>query len=199
MLWKKEIGIPIPKESNPENNDQLRLISLTKFLSKTFEAFLVEWILKIVAPKLDPSQFGGIKGNSLTHYLIYLVNFILVNLESRTPTAVMTAIIDFSKAFNRMSHSRIITLMYKLGLPGWLLRMIASHLSRRTLIVKYQNSEYKKIPTYNKQLRLFNRRNLVSLEEIFKQAINRNFFTSHNICFCGNGHFVDLFAGSYNF
>ena len=43
--WKKEYGTPIPKVPNPESNDQHRLISLTKFLSKVFEAFLVDWIL----------------------------------------------------------------------------------------------------------------------------------------------------------
>ena len=142
-IWKKEYGIPIPKVTNPENNDQLRLISLTKFLSKTFEAFLVEWILDIIGPSLDPTQFGGMKGNSLTHYLIHMINFILVNLDSPKPTAVMAAIIDFSKAFNRLSHSKIITIMHDLGLPGWLLKIIASYLSERTLVVKYKGSTSK--------------------------------------------------------
>ena len=134
-MWKKEYAVPIPKESDPENNDQLRLISLTKFLSKTFESFLVEWILEVIGPKLDPLQFGGIKGNSLTHYLIHLINFILCHLDSTAPTAVMAIIIDFTKSFNRMSHSRIITIMSEMGLPGWLLKIIASYLSNRTCLL----------------------------------------------------------------
>ena len=44
--WKKEYGTPIPKVDSPEENDDIRLISLSRFLSKTLEAFLVEWILK---------------------------------------------------------------------------------------------------------------------------------------------------------
>ena len=34
--------------------------------------------------------------------------------------------------------------MYELGLPGWLLRIIASYLSGRKLIVKYGKSESEK-------------------------------------------------------
>ena len=65
--WKTEYGTAIPKVPNPETLDDTRLLSLTKFTSKLFEAFLVQWILEIVGPDLDPSQFGGLKGNSITH------------------------------------------------------------------------------------------------------------------------------------
>ena len=119
--WKKEYATPIKKVTDPEDNNDLRLISLTKFLSKVFEGFIAEWILHIVGPQLDPGQFGGLRGNSITHYLIHLINFILSNQESTSPVAVLAAIIDFSKAFNRMSSKRIITIMYEMNIPGWLL------------------------------------------------------------------------------
>ena len=142
--WKIEYGTAIPKIPNPETLDDTRLISLTKFTSKIFESFLVQWILEIVGPDLDPSQFGGLKGNSITHLLIHLINFILANLDSPEPTAVLAAIIDFSKAFNRMSHARIIKIMDEIGLPGWMLKLLASYLSERVLIVRYKGSSSSK-------------------------------------------------------
>ena len=116
------------------------MISLTNFCSKIFESFIAEWLLKIVLGKLDPGQFGGLKGNGITHYLIHFINFILANLDSRDSTAVLASIIDFSKAFNRMSHNRLIIIMHELNIPGWLLRLTSSYLSNRKLIVRYKGS-----------------------------------------------------------
>ena len=74
---------------------------------------------------------------STTHYLIHLINFILADLDSYEPTAVIALIVDYAKAFNRMSHTRLITIMFELGVPGWLLKLTASYLSNRTLVVRY--------------------------------------------------------------
>ena len=146
--WKKEYATPIPKIPNPLTNDDLRLISLTKFSSKIFEKFIAEWISEIVGPNLDPAQFGGLKGNAISHYLIHLINFILSNMDSPKPTAVLTAVIDFSKAFNRISHKRIIEIMHEMCIPGWLLKLTISYLTQRTLVVRYKGctSTEKKMP-----------------------------------------------------
>ena len=37
--WRTEYGVPLQKKSNPEDENQLRIISLTSFFSKTFENF----------------------------------------------------------------------------------------------------------------------------------------------------------------
>ena len=37
-----------------------------------------------------------------------------------------------------MSHTRIIVIMHKLGVPAWLLKLTASYLSERTLVVRYK-------------------------------------------------------------
>ena len=131
---------PSSKNFKPTELDELRLISLTKFISKTFEHFIFEWLLEIVGPQLDPGQFGGIKGNSTTHYLIHLVNFILANLENRAPTAVLAVITDFKKAFNRMSHLKVMIVMHEMGFPGWLLKIMGFYLSNRSMLVRYQGS-----------------------------------------------------------
>ena len=73
--WKREYVTPIGKVPQPENEDDLRPIALTAFFSKVMERFVVMWLLEIIGDKLDFRQYGGTKGNSISHYLIELVNF----------------------------------------------------------------------------------------------------------------------------
>ena len=74
-------------QPNPVNEDQLRIISLTSYLSKQFEQFIVIWLLKYVSSQMDWGQYGGIKGTSISHYLIDFVNYILFNQDLSIPQA----------------------------------------------------------------------------------------------------------------
>ena len=118
--WKLEFGTPLKKIPNPQTEDDLRIISLTSFFSKVMEKFVVEWLMKFIGDQLDPKQFGGLKGNSISHYMIELIDFILYNQDYNLPIAVLACAIDFSKAFNRQSHNILITKLSDMGVPGWL-------------------------------------------------------------------------------
>ena len=98
---KREYVTPLGKAPYPESEDDLRPIALTPFFSKVMEQFVVGWLLEIIGEKIDFRQYGGIKGNSICHYLIELINFILYNQDDNEPTAVLACLVDFSKAFNR--------------------------------------------------------------------------------------------------
>ena len=126
----------------------MRIISLTNFLSKGFEKFVMKWLLSYIAHKIDRNQFGGLKGNSVTHYLVELINFILYNQDLKDPHAVLATLVEFSKAFNRVNHNIVITTLSKMGVPGWLLKIVASFLSERELIVRFKGrtSSRQKMP-----------------------------------------------------
>ena len=87
---------------------------------------------------MDPRQFGGLKGNSISHYLIELINFILYNLDYDLPIAVLACTVDFSKAFNRQSHNILITKLSDMGVPGWLLQIVMGFLTEREMVVRYK-------------------------------------------------------------
>ena len=146
--WRVEYGIPLQKVKDPNNEDQLRIISLTAFLSKVMEKFVMEWLLFYIGDRIDWRQYGGQKGSSTAHYLIELINFILYNQDLKEPQAVLAVMIDFSKAFNRQDHKILLTLLCDLGVPGWLLKIVASFLKNRELILKYQGctARSKKLP-----------------------------------------------------
>ena len=141
LMWRTEYGIPLQKQSNPENEDQLRIISLTSFFSKTFEHFIIEWLMKYVGDKIDPNQYGGQRQNSITHYLIEYINFVLYNQDMSNPRAVLALMVDFKKAFNRQNHNKLVTLLNDMGVPGWLLSIIIGFLSDRELILRYKGGQ----------------------------------------------------------
>ena len=112
------------------------------------ENFVVMWLLEFIGHKIDIRQYGGRKGNSTSHYLIELINFILYNQDSTEPTAVLACLVDFEKAFNRQDHSILITKLSDMGVPSWLLKIVISFLQNRSMIVRYKGaqSNKKKLP-----------------------------------------------------
>ena len=146
--WKKEYVTPIGKVPEPETEDDLRPISLTAFFSKVTEQFVVMWLLQYISHLIDFRQYGGIKGNSITHYLVEFITFILSNQENKNSTAILACMIDFSKAFNRQNHNILITKLSDMGVPAWLLRIIMSFLEERIMVVRYKGatSSQKSLP-----------------------------------------------------
>ena len=76
-----------------------------------YESFIGEWLLKIVEPYLVPGQCG-LRGSSITHYLVQLLHFVFTTLDMRQPHAVLAAFVDLSKAFNRVDDSLLIQELY---------------------------------------------------------------------------------------
>ena len=139
--WRTEYGTPLQKCKNPITEDQLRIISLTNHLSKVFEQFVITWLLEYVGSKMDWGQYGGVKGSSISHYLIDFVNFILFNQDLKIPHAVLAVMIDFSKAFNRINHNIIVTILSEMGVPGWLLNIVIGFLTERELLVRFKGKQ----------------------------------------------------------
>ena len=136
--WVNEQQTPIPKSYPPSSIDDIRNISCTPFFSKQYESFLSDWLLPIVNPFLDPGQCGGLKNSSITHYLIKLLHYIHFNLDKPEPHAVLLACVDMSKAFNRMSHQKVIEDLFDMKVPGWLLLILISYLTDRKMNMKFR-------------------------------------------------------------
>ena len=61
-IWKDSDIIPIPKSQPPTCEDVTRPISLTSCMSKVLEDFVVRWMISDIESKVDPKQFGCLKG-----------------------------------------------------------------------------------------------------------------------------------------
>ena len=99
------------------------------------------WLDDYIEDLIDFRQYGGMKGNSITHYLIALINLMLSNQDSTVPIAIVACMVDFSKAFNRIDHNILVTKLSDLGVSGWLLRIVMAFRSERRMIVRYQGKE----------------------------------------------------------
>ena len=102
------------------------------------ESLLGTWLLPIVEPYLDHGQYGGLNKSSINHYPIKLLDFIHTALDHYIPHAVVLAALGLSKAYNR-GDSMVIQDLHDMHTPGWLLALLCSYLSSRTLILTYQN------------------------------------------------------------
>ena len=133
--FKVEYVTPIGKIPLPITEDDLRPIAMTAFFRKVMELFVVTWLMDIIGNKMDFRQYGGMKGNSICHYLVEFINFILHQQETSS-TAVLACLVDFSKAFNRQDHTILVTKLSDMGVPGWLLKLVIAFLKDRKMNTK---------------------------------------------------------------
>ena len=95
--------------------------------------------MPIVEPYLDPCQYG-LKGASINHYMLRLLKFIHEYLDLKNPHAVVIALVDLSKAFNRVSHQMVIEDLFDMHVPPWLLLILISYLTQRTMVLSYNGA-----------------------------------------------------------
>jgi hypothetical protein len=139
-LWKYEYVTPVPKVYPPIQPDDLRKISGTKNLSKIYEALLSDSIIGDMSSNMDPSQFGNEKGLSIQHYLVKMVHKILTILDRNNDDekyAVLSQLVDWSKAFDRQDPKLGIQSFIKNGVRPTLIPLLVSYFQDRKMIVKW--------------------------------------------------------------
>ena len=131
--WVTEYQLAIPKTNPPLSEDETRNIASTAFFSKQYESFIGDWIFPFIEPFIDPGQCGGLKGSSITHYLVRLLHFVHSYLDLKQAHAVLLVLVDLEKAFNRVSHQLVIEDLADMHVPGWLLLILISYLTERSM------------------------------------------------------------------
>ena len=78
--WTTETVTIIPKNSNPSGLSECRNLSCTPLFSKVLEAFVLDELRK--ETKLLDSQYGGLKGMGVDHFLVKTWDELLTGLEA---------------------------------------------------------------------------------------------------------------------
>ena len=138
--WVVGYQLAIPKVTPALTEDDTRNIASTAFFSKQYESFIGDWIFPFIQPFIDPGQCGGLKGSSITHYLVKLLHFVHSYMDQKQPHAVLLALIDLEKAFNRVSHQLVIEDLSDMNVPGWLLLILISYLTERSMFMRYKGA-----------------------------------------------------------
>ena len=130
----------LDKSKLPSSEEDLRTISKTAWLSKCLENILGDYILPIIDPYIDPGQCGGLKKTSITHYLVKLLDFVHCTLDKRVPHSAVLCTEDLSKAYNRGSHNLVIQDLFSMHVPSWILILVCSYLSGRSMFLCYKKA-----------------------------------------------------------
>ena len=103
--WKHAAVTPVPKVQPPGTVNNRRPISLTPTFSKILETFVSNWVQDDIENSVDRHQYGNIPRTSTVHYLVSLIDMVTRELE-KPRSAVQLALIDFSKAFDRIARGQ---------------------------------------------------------------------------------------------
>ncbi|CAM5081664.1 unnamed protein product [Natator depressus] len=129
--WKKANVVPIFKKGKKEDPGNYRPVSLTSVPGKIMEQVLKESILKHLHERkvISNSQHGFTKGRSCLTNLITFYDEITGSVDEGK--AVDVLFLDFSKAFDMVSHSILVSKLKKYGLDECTIRWVESWLDCR--------------------------------------------------------------------
>ena len=134
-MWKTANVIPLPKKRPPRlvEND-IRPISLTPIISKTFECIIMTLVDIVLEDKINDNQYGGTSGTCTTDALVEMLHQYEATDACNTYMRIIA--LDFSKAFDLINHEILLAKLEANGVPPHVLRWMASFLLDRTQRVK---------------------------------------------------------------
>ena len=126
---------PIYKKDNEELFENYRPISTLPIFGKILEKLIYRRLYSFLITKgiITENQFGFRKGHSTSHALNYSVNHIESLLKEKKH--VLGIFLDLSKAFDTISHTKLLHKLNRYGIRGNALDLIKSYLSNRTQYV----------------------------------------------------------------
>jgi len=130
--WKVGTVVPVNKKNRkPRDPVSYRPICLTSVLSKLLEKVVHKYIVSFVSQNnlLAESQHGFISGRSTTTNLIDCLNDWTMMINEKL--AVDVLYVDLAKAFDSVSHEKLLYKLKKIGFGGNLLNWFRNYLTDR--------------------------------------------------------------------
>ena len=145
--WLSANITPIFKKGDRTNPANYRSVNLTSVCSKIMEHILHSNIMNHLDSHqiLCHQQHGFRKSHSCETQLIATIQDIAVNLDQRTQTDMI--IMDFSKAFDKVPHQRLLLKLWRYGIRGKTHKWITSFLTQRKqrVVLEGENSEWVRV------------------------------------------------------
>ena len=134
--WKTAIVTPVFKKGLSTDVANYRPISLTCVASKIMERIIVDQMTSFLADTnvINRAQHGFVKGLSTTTNLLESFNDWTISIQARK--SVTVAYIDFAKAFDSVSHPKLLYRLRQYGIDGCLLDWIRHFLAERTQVTR---------------------------------------------------------------
>ena len=180
----QSVFITIPKKQKATKCEDFRTISLMPHIMKIFLKIILERIKGKINKEIGEEQFGFRSGSG-TREGIFCMN-IIAQKNIQIQNDLFACFIDYSKAFDRIHHLRLIECLEKIGIDGKDIRIIGNLYWQQKATIKVGNelSDYTEIRRGVKQgcvlsPYLFN----IYTEFIFRETQNLQGVTigGHNI------------------
>ena len=144
--WKSAYVSPIFKKGEKSNPENYRPISLTCVLCKVLEHVVSSSIVKHFTNHniLYDLQHGFREKRSCVTQLVMLVNDLVTSIYNKEQVDLI--LLDFSKAFDKVSHEKVLVKMHEYGVRGNTLKWIESFLHDRSQTVVLNGTASDPIP-----------------------------------------------------
>ena len=133
-VWKNALVIPIHKKGSVHLPENYRPVSLTCILCKLYETILREHILSYVSGIITVNQHGFMRGRSCLSNLLETLD--RANEIMAEGNCVDLFYFDFSKAFDTVSHYRLLVKLEAMHFSRNMLNILRDFLSDRVMQVK---------------------------------------------------------------
>lgn len=132
-VWKAARVVPIHKSGDDTLVSNYRPISILSAFAKVFETLICPYIQSYFKQFITDHQHGFTKCRSTSSNLAAFMETVIESVDSNTQVDVIYT--DFSKAFDKVSHSILIKKLAMYGFGGFVLQWIQSYLSNRNFLV----------------------------------------------------------------
>ena len=130
--WKKAIITPIHKKGDRSKPSNYRPISLTSSFCRIFEIIIRKKIMDHLSQNnlLSIFQYGFVPCKSVTSQLLNSLHVWLKSFSTNKQTTIIYT--DISKAFDSVSHSKLVSVLNHYGLNKTIVKWIENFLKNRT-------------------------------------------------------------------
>ncbi|KAG5757117.1 hypothetical protein H9Q72_014431 [Fusarium xylarioides] len=145
--FKHAITVMIPKGGKPLNlPGSWRPLALLSCTGKILERVIADRLKELVTRfKLLPRTQYGLPGKSTTMALQYLLNPVYSAFTREPKRYVSLLSIDIKGAYDRVNRRVLIEILQDLGIPSWLVEIVASFLSYRTTVLRLPGLNQRKV------------------------------------------------------
>lgn len=144
--WRTARVVPIHKKGDTALITNYCPISLTTSCCKILEHIVANYIIKFLTDNniLSSFQHGFRKGFSTVTQLTTVVHNFASVLDKPGQTDVI--LLDFQKAFDLVSHEKLLCKLKYIGLPSFIINWISAYLDKRTQSVSINGHYSRRLP-----------------------------------------------------
>ena len=142
--WLVHCITPVYKSGSKELMTNYRPISLLCIVSKVLERLVYNKIMPFLLNSFSTYQFGFLPKRSATQQLLLVLN--TIHKAIHTSKAVDILYLDFRKAFDTVSHDKLLGKLWSIGIRGNLWQWFKAYLSNRHQCVKINNNFSSMLP-----------------------------------------------------